>query len=81
MNLINRFPDISAEIREKARRRKTQAPAASSSVTVRREKTTGEIYRHDFRRWHVKVLLIIILLLGSTYLIALNFPWMFHLIN
>lgn len=77
MNLTDQFPDISPEIREKARRQKTRA----RSVGVRREKTIGKTYDHVFRRWHVKVLLIIILLLGSTYLVVLNSPWIFHLIN
>lgn len=81
MNLANQFPDISMNIREKASRRKKQAAAPRGSVRLKPAKTHAEVYDHDFRKWHVKVLLLIILLVGFTYLIALNSPWMFKLIN
>ena len=80
MNLITQFPDISIQIREKAGRRRKQA-AARRGLNVKPGRSRAEVYDHYFRKWHLKVLLIIILLAASTYLIALNSPWMFKLIN
>ena len=81
MNLITQFPDISKQIREKASRRRKQAAAPRGSVSVKPERSQAEVYDRAFRKWHLSVLLIIILLVECTYLIALNSPWMFKLIN
>ncbi len=78
MNLITQFPDISMKIREQARMKRSCKKTIS---TNRIERTRSQIYEREFRSWHLKLFFMMILLLASIYLIMLNAPWMFDLIN
>ncbi len=80
MDLIRQFPDISTSVREKARINRARK-ATTPSVTHKIEKTRAQMHEHEFRKWHVKLLFMMIIILTGIYLLVLNSPWMFNLVN
>lgn len=67
-------------IREKARidrARRTTKPEVTHMI----EKTRAQMHEREFRKWHVKLLLMMVIVLTGIYLLILNSPWMFNLVN
>ena len=82
MSLITQFPDISPKIREKTRmKRSRKAISYRPSALDPIEKTTAQMYERQFRKWHLQLFFTMIIILTIIYLILLNSPWMFNLIN
>lgn len=71
------------KIREKARMRlnKGTVQVLPAAIPNHAERDRSNLYDRAFRKWHFKMLMIIIALLGGIYLIILQSPWMFNLIN
>jgi hypothetical protein len=83
MDLITQFPDISMKIRERARIKQTDkiAKPARPVVTYSIDQTRAQMHDREFRRWHLKLFILMIITLVGVYLMVLNSPWMFNLIN
>ena len=79
MNLIEQFPDVSMEIRNKIkmRRKNYSKEIFVNPVRHRSENALADFHHKEFRKLHVTVFVIISVLIGGTYLILLNSPWLF----
>lgn len=80
MNLTKQFPDISEKLRAKikisARNYKpVNAPQSSSYIE---DQAVVKYYEGEFRRWHLKLLFIVVVTLSSFYLVLLKSGWIFH---
>lgn len=82
MDLIRQFPDISMRMREEARMKRSRKEAVSRpTLTYQIEQTRAQKHEREFRKWHLKLFVLIIIVLASFYFIILNSPWMFNLVN
>jgi hypothetical protein len=67
MNLIEQFPEAAALRRSRPRR--SLSHTAMSNAAVARESMLASFYEKEFRRWHLKVLMMIGLgTIGMVYL-------------
>ena len=79
MNLINQFPDVSMDVRAKLKRQQknySHIMAMEPQQTVT-EKTLADFYDNEFRKWHIKVALMITGLLAGLFFVALSLPRFF----
>jgi hypothetical protein len=76
MNLIEQFPDVSDKIRAKRKMKQTKASKRISrpAQVYHEPKSVAGSHEAAFRRWHLKVLLIIAGSIGITYYALLNSP-------
>lgn len=74
MNLIKQFPDVSMARRAKfkMKQKNYRAATANAEIPFDKEKAIASFYDQEFRKRHVKLALIITVLLGSIYFLALN---------
>jgi hypothetical protein len=79
MNLIEQFPDVSMEIRNKIKMRQKNYGKEIFVKPVRRrsENALTDFHHKEFRKLHLTVFMIIAVLIGGSYLILLNSPWLF----
>jgi hypothetical protein len=79
MNLIEQFPDVSAEIRNKIKMRQKNYRKETFVKPVKHhtDNALADFHHKEFKKLHLAVFVIISVLIGGTYLILLNSPWLF----
>ncbi len=68
MNLIQQFPDVSMQMRIQSRsnQKKLRKEKQASQVNAS-DNTLTMFYENEFRKWHYKLLLIIVFVITSLY--------------
>jgi hypothetical protein len=67
MNLVQQFPDVSLQMRNKLKARQRNMEIAIKQVATDSEKALAKYYRDEFRRWHFKLGLIILACTAGIY--------------
>jgi hypothetical protein len=80
MNLIKQFPDISGRIRAKAKRA-NKPVNANRQLPYREDAAVVAYYEGEFRRWHLKLFLIVPACMAIVYFALLNSVGIMNLFN
>ena len=78
MNLIHQFPDVSMKMRDKFKLRKKAYLWKDVNTQLTYDKGMTRFYDNEFRKWHFKLIFIIVLGIASLYFIILNAPGFFQ---
>ena len=62
-------------------KRSRKEASSRPAITYQVEKTRAQMYEHEFRKLHLKLFFMMIIVLASVYFMMLNSPWMFNLVN
>ena len=83
MNLIQQFPDVSAEKRARATadNKRLKTANAKRSHPYREDDAVVKYYENEFRKWHIKVLFIFVGTIAMTYYFILKGFWIFQWIT
>ena len=83
MNLIQQFPDVSAERRAKSKadKRNFRTANARRLVPYAEEQSVAKYYERAFRLWHIKFIFILAATLGLTYYFILKNFWIMQWIR
>ena len=82
MNLIQQFPDISEERRSKNESGYRNSRTANArQVGYMEEAAVVQYYPGEFRRWHIKFILMVAATLGTIYVALLKSSWIYNLID
>ena len=83
MNLIQQFPDVSAEKRARAKpdNKRFKTANAKRSHPYREDDAVVKYYENKFRKWHIKVLFILVGTIAMTYYFILKGFWIFQWIT
>ena len=69
MDLIKHAPGIVLNGRENSLHRKMD------QLKTEDNKSLTKFYNNEFRKWHIKLILIIVSIFGALYFIAFNLPF------
>lgn len=83
MNLILQFPDISEEMRSKSKKnqRNYKAINANHPLAYSEDEIVSKYFEGEFRRWHIKLFIIIAASLGFLWFTIINISWIYNLIT
>ena len=79
MNMINQFPDISMKMRDKfkARKKSYQWKIENAEITYDKNLAQTKFYNNEFKKWHIKLVFIIVFVIASFYLLVSGISWFF----
>ena len=79
MNLVQQFPDVSMNMRHKfkSHRKNSLMRDLNLQKNQDQDKVMTKFYKDEFRKWHIKLILIIVFTVASLSIIILNVPWFF----
>jgi len=81
MNLIQQFPDISGKMRARIKTNQNyRAANAMQPLSYIESQAVVQYYEGEFRRWHLKLLFIIVASFGTLYFAILKSSWILNLI-
>ena len=74
MDLIQQFPDISMEIRNKLRLSQKVRPGQKliAQPLLQTDKMLAAYYDKEFRKWHYKLAFIILFCVAGLYALVIN---------
>jgi hypothetical protein len=79
MTLIEQFPDVSEKVRAKFKiaLRKQRDENAFRELPYDHDKSLVKFYDDEFRKWHIKLLFIILSIVAMIYGLVFNAPGLF----
>jgi hypothetical protein len=79
MDLIKQFPDVSIKAYDKFKLRKKpqQWKIINAEITYDKNLVKTKFYDNEFKKWHIKLVFIIVLGIAALYFIVSKILWLF----